>query len=371
MSSDAMSSNAGTWVNISYSPCAPAESLGITARQMNLMAMRCSQFWLAKGYRMLFGHDWRNDGVMRSIADLAELTTPHRFSDRGLAFPRILNLIPHASGQYIQRYGLDAERTSGGMIAVRRVYDEVFHPEQLAAAEGGPHHAEIERADFQVARGAHGVPWLKNLMGSRSMDSESAHRAFYNAVHAGALADSLPYAHWDQSTNVRLWTLRAVMTQMLNPGIRICFGGKTSGYGGWMPGIFEEAVFALLRRKPLYLVGGFGGAATDVAKALLGKSSTAGQLFGASAAIDHSFGPNEQKNPAAHDTDFARRVARYLNCSLQPLADQLADIGVAGLSAVNGLSERDNLTLFRCTDIETACDMIHAGVEALKTQGTI
>lgn len=48
---------------------------------------------------------------------------------------------------------------------------------------------------------------------------------------------------------------------MLDPGCRICLGGKLEGYEGKEPGIVEEARFALEFNKPLYLLGGFGGAA--------------------------------------------------------------------------------------------------------------
>jgi SLOG cluster2 len=55
---------------------------------------------------------------------------------------------------------------------------------------------------------------------------------------------------------------------------RVILGGKTSGFSGFMPGIFEEALVTLEVRKPLYLLGGFGGAAETLAQALLAKPDT-------------------------------------------------------------------------------------------------
>jgi hypothetical protein len=52
---------------------------------------------------------------------------------------------------------------------------------------------------------------------------------------------------------------------------RVILGGKTIGFSGFMPGIFEEAMVTLEVPKPLYLLGGFGGAAETLAKALLAK----------------------------------------------------------------------------------------------------
>ena len=60
--------------------------------------------------------------------------------------------------------------------------------------------------------------------------------------------------------------LRAYMTA--NTSARIVIGGKRAGFQGSMPGIFEEVLFALERRQPLYLAGGFGGAALDVIRNL-------------------------------------------------------------------------------------------------------
>jgi hypothetical protein len=49
---------------------------------------------------------------------------------------------------------------------------------------------------------------------------------------------------------------------------RVVLGGRTEGYKGRMPGVAEEALKSLVHRKPLYVLGGFGGAASDVAAAL-------------------------------------------------------------------------------------------------------
>jgi len=41
---------------------------------------------------------------------------------------------------------------------------------------------------------------------------------------------------------------------------RIMLGGRTTGYKGKYPGLVEEALLTLQAGKPLYLMGGFGGA---------------------------------------------------------------------------------------------------------------
>jgi hypothetical protein len=49
---------------------------------------------------------------------------------------------------------------------------------------------------------------------------------------------------------------------------RIVLGGRVEGYKGSMPGIAEEALLSLKARQPLFLIGGFGGCARDIAEAL-------------------------------------------------------------------------------------------------------
>ena len=49
---------------------------------------------------------------------------------------------------------------------------------------------------------------------------------------------------------------------------RILLGGRVEGYKGRMPGIAEEAIVSMEKRQPLFLIGGFGGCARDVAEML-------------------------------------------------------------------------------------------------------
>ena len=74
--------------------------------------------------------------------------------------------------------------------------------------------------------------------------------------HPSSGADPKELRKWE------LTVLRHWMTWLLDPGCRICLGGRLRGYEGEEPGVMQEARLALARRKPLYLIGGFGGAAS-------------------------------------------------------------------------------------------------------------
>lgn len=49
---------------------------------------------------------------------------------------------------------------------------------------------------------------------------------------------------------------------------RIVLGGRVEHYKGAMPGIAEEVLLSLQERRPLFLLGGFGGCARDIAETL-------------------------------------------------------------------------------------------------------
>lgn len=60
--------------------------------------------------------------------------------------------------------------------------------------------------------------------------------------------------------------LRRCMSSNVNA--RILVGGQLRGYRGAMPGLVEEAILAVERGQPLYMAGGFGGAAAAAARHL-------------------------------------------------------------------------------------------------------
>jgi hypothetical protein len=63
-----------------------------------------------------------------------------------------------------------------------------------------------------------------------------------------------------------LTALRRVLTDASDA--RIVLGGAVSGFKGRMPGIAEEALCSLSAGRPLYVLGGFGGCARDIAEEL-------------------------------------------------------------------------------------------------------
>ncbi|HXM47865.1 MAG TPA: hypothetical protein VN956_08340 [Pyrinomonadaceae bacterium] len=69
-------------------------------------------------------------------------------------------------------------------------------------------------------------------------------------------------AEWSEGlTSMRNFVTRATSA-------RVSLGGKVDGFKGRMPGIAEESLAALNVGQPLFLFGGFGGCARDIAEEL-------------------------------------------------------------------------------------------------------
>ncbi|MGN7752959.1 hypothetical protein [Sinorhizobium sp. 22678] len=54
---------------------------------------------------------------------------------------------------------------------------------------------------------------------------------------------------------------------------RILLGGKLDSFSGFLPGLFEEALVTLEHERPIYILGGFGGAAEVLSDAILATGS--------------------------------------------------------------------------------------------------
>lgn len=212
-------------VGISVSPCEDATRIGYDARQINRIVIRMAQYFLDRDMRVIFGHDWREDGVMRAVANFAGVVAARAETGNGGSQgeqllgsadgmePRMLNVVL-AGRESLSRLALEAQQDSGGTLKVIPFQGELeYMPEQMASL-----------------------------------------RERYVGVHRQI------------GRPEELTALRNYITQLLDPGCRICLGGKKSGHQGDEPGVIEEARLALEYRKPLYLMGGFGGAAREYGK---------------------------------------------------------------------------------------------------------
>lgn len=144
---------------------------------------------------------------------------------------------------------------------------------------------------------------------------------------------------------------------------RVVLGGKVQGYRGFLPGIFEEALLTLETPRPLYVLGGFGGAAEILARVLLGigpdrapeltaawhaeKTPEVAKL--ASLATQFALPPEIRATPAALDALFA-----------------LVQKARADLSGTlrTGLPEAETRELLTTRDVARAVQLVQKGLES-------
>jgi len=127
---------------------------------------------------------------------------------------------------------------------------------------------------------------------------------------------------------------------------RIICGGKTIGFTGFMPGIAEEFMIAYKTKKPIYLIGGFGGCSHIIAKVLEGKSSGK-ELLESVMKVDTYKQFYEWSNANGHSIDyhfFDKISIKELN---------------------NGLEPEDNLRLLQSVDIMEVVSLVLTGLKKI------
>ena len=142
-------------------------------------------------------------------------------------------------------------------------------------------------------------------------------------------------------------------------GARIVLGGAPHGFIGLLPGIVEEALLTLDHRRPLYVIGGFGGAAGALAAVLLGR-----------AASSLSFEHQVEYTPGYPETIEAYEAHRATNAGLPPIdypaiVNRFAQHGLAGLAAANGLDERENRMLLTTRSLDNAIHLVMSGLNRI------
>lgn len=151
---------------------------------------------------------------------------------------------------------------------------------------------------------------------------------------------------------------------------RIVIGGKTGPtvtaladggrsekwYSGRIPGVIEEVLLSLRAGQPVYLVGGFGGAAEAAIDLLEGRERE-----------DFTW---EFQKGAPH-AQAMRELYASEGQEWEDYDDMTAwfrNFGVSGLASLNRLSVEDNRELFRCCDVTGILELILSGMARIETK---
>lgn len=297
---------AGLVVSLSVSESDDSGKRGFPAWQVNRITLQFVSALFGQGASVVFGQDWRDDGVMEAVHGFAlQMQPPIPLSPEAAKAelqPLLRNILPWP----------DAPRLSE------------LEQEQLRST------LTVEPA---------GLP--QEL------------RKFDNAARAAG-PDSPLYAYLRARG---LTFLRHRLNAVSH--VRLCVGGRRSGSQGRYPGVIEEALLAVQENKPLYIAGFLGGASEQVAEAVEGKAMP--DDFCAPDSVETLY-----RQPPVNETDVMTLDDRIIDRSAVWRA--FADAGRREIAATNGLMIEENEELLRTPVIERAIELVLTGVSRLYPQ---
>lgn len=187
--------------------------------------------------------------------------------------------------------------------------------------------------------------------------SQAEYKACRVNCQKAEIPDTIPVALRDLMVppttveNLYYWaeSLRAMRQEMESHiDARIILGGRITGFKGYMPGLYEEAIYAAKANHPLFLLGGFGGASARLIQLIKGETSSE-KLF-AECCSNHSY------------QDFVS----YLDKEKEEMNFKALDVFSNNMDVLkNGLSKEDNERLFVTTNVTEIIALVLKGLHTL------
>lgn len=256
---------------------------------------------LGQGAGVVFGHDWRKDGVMEAVHGFArQVRASESVPPLEGSRPLLENFLPWPDEPVLD----ENERA------------QLRHTLHVASA-GLP-------VELQDRAGA-----------VKALDRGDPR---YRYLRARGLT------HLRQQLNQRT-------------DARICLGGRRSGSAGRYPGVVEEALLAVEARKPLYLAGLMGGATGQVIDAICRRPIPAEFCQPTPAAELY------QHPPHPLEVDPATRRDRVFNP--EATWATFGEFGVERLAQTNGLNPAENMELFTTPSLDRAIQLFLTGLGRL------
>ena len=129
---------------------------------------------------------------------------------------------------------------------------------------------------------------------------------------------------------------------------RIILGGRVTGFKGYMPGLYEEAINAAKANHPLFLLGGFGGASARLIQLIKGETSS-DKLF---------------EECCSHH--LYQEFVSYLDKEKAEMNFKVLDVFSNNMSVLkNGLSKEENEQLFVTTNVTEIIALVLKGLHTL------
>lgn len=280
----------GKRIAISVSVCEELEALGLSSQHLDDISIEIARYLIVNGATLLYGGDLRQGGFTKLFA---ELSYQYKFlSDRERRFVNYFSF-PNSLSVTVE------EKANFIKQQVEPVILEI--PEHLGA-----------------------------------IDKVRKYEPFSN------LEDRFIFSECFSDMRIRMAN---------ESDARILLGGKQKGYLGYIPGIIEEAYQSLKAGKPIYLIGGFGGATKSLINV-----------------IQKQF-PKELTNEFQFDSEFLNEFRNYckgksvINLDYDLLVDFFNQHTIDLISRLNGLSVEENEILFESTNIHELVFLIIKGLK--------
>jgi hypothetical protein len=295
---------AGCVINLSISESDDSPQRGFPLGQVNRTTLQIVAALFGQGASVVFGHDWREDGVMEAVYGFArQVQAPIPLSpDQAAADeqPLLLNLLPWPDKPYLP------ERDLEQLSSTLRV-ETAGLPKELQAFDGEARRAGPNNGLYQYVR-ARGLTFLRQRL------NDASH-------------------------------------------VRFCLGGRASGYAGRYPGVIEEAFLAVKEKKPLYLAGFLGGATQQVVNAIEGKQMP--EDFCRPTPLQGLY-----EKPVVKETDGTTRDDRVIDRAA--VWNAFAGAGRKQIASANGLTIEENDELFHTPVIDRSIELVLTGLSRLK-----
>ena len=294
---------AGCIVNLSISESDDSTQRGFPFWQVNRVTLQIVAALFGQGASVVFGHDWREDGVMEAVYGFASQVQPpiplSPANSVAEAQPLLRNLLPWPDSPRLSKQDLEQLRST------LRV-ETAGLPRELQAFDDEARHTDPNNALYLYIR-ARGLTFLRQRLN--------------DACH-----------------------------------VRLCLGGRRSGFAGRYPGVIEEALLAVTGKKPLYLASFLGGAAEQAVNAIEGKQMT--DDFCRPTPLQDLY-----KAPPVKELDGATREDRVIDRTA--VWREFAEAGRKKLSEANGLTIEENNELFHTPVIDRVIELILIGLSRI------
>ena len=137
-------------------------------------------------------------------------------------------------------------------------------------------------------------------------------------------------------------------------------------FAGLYPGIAEEAFETIRANKALFVLGGFGGAAMEVFKAIYGNETSCKRLIQTSES-NGALAKNEARFHHQQLTE-CEGVPTELKFNAQVMAEAFRKLGIKGLAQRNGLTVAENEQLANCQNLHEILELLVKGLTKIRSR---